>query len=456
MKKILIALIILAEISVMYGGNPIMVIRCRANAVAPTSTSPTSLFRAETVCDDDNTVSFEGHCFPLAAADGTCTSIVISGFDDLTLAPQMETIGGVEMTICVPDCSSKGTGAKWSASDQECVCFVGSEAKVIDTSSDYVTCGCPAPLEAVVIIPSIVDGTTGCQLPTKECYQAGININIDPITCDSENPATQEYKIVLTKAGGAPWVDGDAVTLTDLKNCNLLNNTNGVLDIFESFGDDARPAFTPIDVDGVPTIEIVFTKPNPNEDSEIVLRNAFVQGADQTDAEAAAANVKGIIVASCPPIVTDPCSCGPDNIVDSDGVVQFWYDELSFIGNPNQDVTVVTNTGGAGMGFLDEANQAPIVAGTILGQTDADGILTYPFFRAPGAPTEVTLQDALSTTTTILSSTCDLSVNACNNVVPTMGEWSVIVLSLMMLIVGLVSMKHKSGTLIPIKERVKK
>ena len=173
--------------------------------------------------------------------------------------------------------------------------------------------------------------------PEAECYDGELSISVDDAACDNPDPAADIIKLTLTKADGSAWVpNDDAVTINALNNCNLLNNTNGVLDVLDEAAGD-RGAFV-ADANGV--IEIQFTR-DPTQDTEIVLRNAFA-----TSFDASGANPQVIRIAACPAIVA--------------------------------------------------------------------------------------------------------------NAVPTMGEWSVIVLSLMMLILGLVSMKHKSGTLIPIKERVKK
>lgn len=170
--------------------------------------------------------------------------------------------------------------------------------------------------------------------PVVECYGAEIVVTTDFADCDNTDPVGATTKLLLTKADGSPWnPNDDAVTIDELRNCDLLNNTNGILSTLDEAAGD-RGAFV-ADASGI--IEIQFTR-DPTQDTEIVLRNANI-GLD-----------------------------------------------------------------GAG---------GPI------------RVITIPACAAVGA------------------------------VVPTMGEWGIIALTILILTLGIVAIKQKKQTLIPIKERVK-
>lgn len=427
MKKILIVFFLLCEMSIMFAGNPVMVIRCRA--LVPST--PALLFGETCDPDDPTVVTYDGHCFPIPI-DGECPSV--PGFE--YLVPQDVIIDGETVTICVPDCSqitsceSCVTPLEWNASIEACTCDDGiSTTGSEDTKEngeipeDLVICGCPEPL---IVNPfsggsGIISGTGYCTLPEQVCYDLGLDINIAPITCDQPSLLEDTIRIVIKPAPGqrpgdifTPFVD--AVTIEDLENCELLDGTGELIDLVGIFGPADRPAFV-ADASGCIIVEFL-------RDPLLETTISFLAN-------------DPIVIPACPRVL-DPCSCRPENIVDADGIVLQWYDELSYIGNPNSDVTVTAN---AGNGFLD-ATFAPFSG--VIGTTDGDGLLVVPFFRTPGETTNVTLVDEQGNSTTFMSE-CTLSVNACANIVPTMGEWGIIVLGLLMMIFSVVAVSQKTA-----------
>ena len=130
------------------------------------------------------------------------------------------------------------------------------------------------------------------------------------------------------------------------------------------------------------------------------------------------------------------------------GIVELWYDELTFTGNPSVVVSVAANN--IPEGFLNFATQAPYAVGDVIGTTDASGFLTVPFFRTPGFDTDVELQDPNSQTANLVSS-CALAVDACVDIeiVPTLGEWMVITLALLLIIFAVVAILSSRRSLLP-------
>lgn len=126
-----------------------------------------------------------------------------------------------------------------------------------------------------------------------ECYNGELNITVDDPACDNPDPAADVIKLILTRADGSPWIpNDDAITIDDLRNCNLINNTNSVLTILDDAAGD-RGAFV-ADANGL--IEIEFTR-DPTQDTEIVLRNAFA-----TDDAAPGADPQIIFIPACPAV----------------------------------------------------------------------------------------------------------------------------------------------------------
>jgi len=412
-----------------------MFIRCRQDAA--------QLFFGE-VCDTPGFITYEGHCFPLPV-NGECPSV--PGFE--FLVPMDVVIDDETVTICVPDCSSI-TGCEascigpieWKAALQACGCEEDDMPVGTETNGDIpeadAFCGCPDPLVPNLASDAgILDGSGLCILPEQVCYDLGLDINIQPYVCDQPNAVEDTISIIIKPAPGQrpgdifePFVD--AITIEDLENCELIDGTGELLDLIGIYGPGDRAAFV-ADATGCIVIDFVRDPTQPTTIS--FLSNDPIE------------------IPACPRSF-DPCSCRPENITDATGTVLFWYDELTFVGNPSTTVTVQSSNG---PGFLDTSSMAPHAG--LLGTTDAPagsstGTLVIPFFRTPGAMTNVTLVDGNGATTTLMS-TCDLSVDVCANIVPTLGEWAIMILGLLMMICSVIALRTKPKRLIPLKQKAK-
>jgi len=403
-----------------YAGNPVMVIRCGLAFLGDGGDTQ----RGEDICGD-GFVSIEGHCYILTADDGSCPD-----FPGITSYISVEAVDDVGQTVsvCIPDCSDDVcTGSSfcppeeifWNFETFSCGCEISPSAQ----GPFFETCGCPAPLVPIGRFDDRgeISLDDDCALPVQNCFDLGLEVNVMPIICDGPDPTSDTITIIVKPAGDGVFNPGiDAITIDDLENCNLLNGTQELLDVvglFDGGLDLDRPAFV---ANAARCIEIEFTR-DPTLPSIISFLGT---------------NNAPIIIPECPRVF-DPCSCRPENIVDADGIVELWYDELTFTGNPNESISVASNN--IPDGFLNFGTQAPYVNGDVIGTTDPSGLLTIPFFRTPGFDTDVSLQDPNSQTASLVSS-CTLSVDACANIVPTLGEWAVIILGLLLIICAVVAL----------------
>jgi hypothetical protein len=135
-----------------------------------------------------------------------------------------------------------------------------------------------------------------------------------------------------------------------------------------------------------------------------------------------------------PVSVTDPCNCNdPDNILNPDGSVQYFHDSLTFTGTSGDSILCTVNC----PVILDTTGTAQDF-GTLALTIPASGTLTHAFWRAPGpySETEFTVGGI---TAILAAGTCDATV--CNNNIPTIGEWGLIILSLFLVIFGIIAIK---------------
>ena len=429
-NQLILILFLLSQSSWLWAGNPVVIIRCGFALRGEVETAERGL---DALCGDGY-ISIDGHCYLLTPDDGCPDLPGVTNFISVTLD-----IGDGEMvSVCVPDCSDDvcngitcfAEDVRWDFGTFSCGCDDTTSGEALaDERAFFVTCGCPPPLVPNEFSFRGVEfiGEDFCALPVQNCFNLGIDVDIEPFICDTPTPEDEVITIIVKPAGGGLFTPGvDAITIEDLENCNLLNGTQELLDVvglFDGGQDLDRPAFVANDLG---CIEIQFTR-DPTIETVISFQG------DMNEA---------IVIPVCPRVF-DPCACRPENIVDADGIVEFWFDELTFTGNPDADITVAANNIPAG--FLTADTQLPFAVGDMLGTTNSEGLLTIPFFRTPGFDTDVELQDPTSQTAS-LTSTCTLAVDECiTEVVPTLGEWGIIVLSLLLMITSVVAFRYKES-----------
>ncbi len=133
---------------------------------------------------------------------------------------------------------------------------------------------------------------------------------------------------------------------------------------------------------------------------------------------------------ACNPIsISDPCDCA--NSIITSGVFLF-RDTLKVNTIPGAAMTVTANNGG----FMDNTNT--LITGPI-GNADGSGLFTYVFYRPPS-----TVADIIINGTPFVSPAACPAESTCTAAVPTLSQWSLIILFLIMLVVGIVTIQSKS------------
>ena len=135
-----------------------------------------------------------------------------------------------------------------------------------------------------------------------------------------------------------------------------------------------------------------------------------------------------------PVSVTDPCNCNdPQNIYNADGTVALFHDVLTFTGTSGDAILCTSNCSV----ILDNTG-TPIDFGALALTIPVSGTLTHDFWRAPG-PYSATNFTVGGITAILAAGNCDATV--CNNNIPTIGEWGLIILSLFLVIFGIIAIK---------------
>jgi len=101
-------------------------------------------------------------------------------------------------------------------------------------------------------------------------------------------------------------------------------------------------------------------------------------------------------------------------------------------------------------GFIDPSTGQSFVVGVTFGPAPGDGTITIPFQRAEGAVADI-----------IIGGTAFISPEACPDradclaaAIPTMGEWGLMILALLLLIVSVVKIKDQALILEPKKVKL--
>lgn len=129
----------------------------------------------------------------------------------------------------------------------------------------------------------------------------------------------------------------------------------------------------------------------------------------------------------------DPCFCGnPLNILNPDGTVLLFHNYLEFTAGSLPNTKVVVNSSN---NFFDEDGN-PITG--CIGFTDANGEFYFEFYHPVGIPGEANI--TAGGTGDFVSDVCQQCI--ITNAIPTLGEWGIIILSLLLLIFGVTALKQ--------------
>ena len=140
--------------------------------------------------------------------------------------------------------------------------------------------------------------------------------------------------------------------------------------------------------------------------------------------------------------IADPCGCDdPLNQRDAAGIITAFHDVLTVsTGVPNQTITLAES-----YPAFSDASLNTIPALTVLGTTDAAGILNYDFYHAPGVSGFPRISNGFTVQTARVSF-CDASI--CPAVIPpdpipTMGQWGLMIFGLLILNLSVFFMNKK-------------
>lgn len=388
-KLLKVCLLCVVTFPLLAPSNPIMIIRCGANATAPLVNSGPC---GDGDACDDGYICVNGTCVPV------CNFLPAE---------------------CISSCDDGGGTWTWNATLGTCECEFDSEGS-FTCCPTFLTPNISVDYSLDLNIANNISLGSYCTINNHPCYDGDIEYFIDPILCNATSP-TEVIKIFIIVP------DGACIQLADLQNCDLVSNDNFVLELASELGSDAAfcDEFGGGNGSGNDTIFVEFTR-DPSTATTI----------DFLD-------VEDIVIPACPPSAFDPCSCSNPNVYNADGTVQYWADTMVFNVTPGASVYLCDNRNGDG--FLDPAF-APYTQGSLLGtDSDMDGIIEVPFFNTPGEDIDISwsTSDACDVVESFFGG-CSIAVTACIvNPIPTLGQWGLMVLGLCLLITGVLA--YRSG-----------
>lgn len=300
---------------------------------------------------------------------------------------------------CVPDCAflscCSGFRPIYNPDSDQCECL----------SDDPSTAGidpnfCECPDGTIEIDDPNNPGETLCYL--ANCFEGDLGAPL--FTRDCTNP-NLEGMVQVTFCG---VVNGSFITLDELENCDAFTD-DGVSFGDLPTGDDI--VFGPADINGCISVDLVLDLDALEEPT------ITINGEEYT-------------IPSNPPCpeISDPCSCSsPFNTATG-----LYTDVLTVVNlSPMQIITLQENSSG----FYDVAGNIIPVGTTFT--ANASGELTFTFYRFEGDQVNIVLDNEIF----ISDSICPTRA-FCEREIPTLGQWGLMSLSLLLLIIGTVSYKH--------------
>lgn len=141
--------------------------------------------------------------------------------------------------------------------------------------------------------------------------------------------------------------------------------------------------------------------------------------------------------------ISDPCSCAdPKNIKNANGDIIFFHDILRVVAGPSEAVTLTANSGV----FLSNSTTPTAVApSTIIGTTNAAGVLEVEFFHADGVAGNISISTPSGTGNFAVSACFN---NSCKTPIPTMSQWGLIIFGLLVLNLGIIFLYKKQSQFI--------
>ena len=306
-------------------------------------------------------------------------------------------------------------------------------ASLDPVGAPFMLMDCPCEADAGTLT---ADGTAPCVAGDETAYTISATANGD-ITV----PTDYETIYVLTSGTGFV-IEATATTPSfDLVALGLpLSGTYTIHTLVAETSDNTSADFLDLSVvvPGTTTAADVI---------DIVTNNDICASLDPVGAP--------FMLMDCPPVLTpdisisDPCACGKDGniLVTADGVEVLFFIETVTIDIPTGATGVdIIETGNAG---IFDATVDPAVATSPMftnqGDTDMDGFdeWTATFYHAPGTGYSlmVDVEADGETTPLAIENSCTQCIDISN--VPTVGEWGLIMLGLLMSIAAIVGIRQR-------------
>lgn len=404
--RCLLSLLFVLIISYSEAGNPVMLIRCAL----------VSLQCADCGCPNGYFESAAGDCYKRSMSEDDCPEGLV----------RKEVGDGIY--ICVPDCAdiTLRDGASNNCDESGSVWNIDVNGCLFDSEVQGFSelCGCPAGFETNFddgFKTNIGESGSGfCRIPAKTCYDGDITFSIDPIVCDEDIRSAS----VTVTIKGVPA--GQYISISELENCELITDDNFLLALKEVYSADAG-----FESNSEGCIVIEFQR-----DPTLPTVIKFV-------------DVDSITIPACPTLdAADPCSCNPNNVTDANGIVQYWYDELTITGTPDDTIRLVQNI--TPLGFLkptpSTGSETPFSNNEVLGVIRMSGVLVIPYYKKVGSDINITFDDDNNPMTagTAFTEVCNVDPASCLVAapIPTLSQWSVFILGLLLLIVSTVTSWH--------------
>ena len=356
---------------------------CDATGVCISIPYVVAVERAQRGCPDDD----NDDCTVLTCVDRTCVFLPIN--------PEPTDLECWQTAILDTEtCMWEVTGSPPDCEDNDC--------NTAD-SYDSTTCEC---VNTPITPPSCDDDdcTTTDSYDTSVCEC--VNTPITPPSCDDDDCTTMDsYDTSICECVNAPITppscDDDNCTTTDSYDtdiCACVNTPN-----------------TPADCD----------------DDNDCTKDSF----DEATCECLNEEITGCGI---PFIISiaDPCSCGnPNNIILEDGTVLF-YDIITVTTEPGLPSVNLSSNDGR---LLTETG-LPVPVGTEFIETTALGVYILEVYTLMETPAVIEVSNGFSVKLFITDS-CTCAI------IPTMGEWGLISLFLLLLIIGITAIKSRDTLL---------
>lgn len=340
------------------------------------------------------------------------------------------------INICVPsgDClvcpdieGDSGT-LLWDDDLQAYACrYISGPASgpvvVFAEAPDFETgCGCDAVI-GTVLTDVVINGETITTCAFPQCYNGGFS---DPVY-DCSGFTNNVIKVTICDIP-----PGRFLTIEDVDNCEFLNPTFASLFAVTN-GNSEDVGLGPANAMGCITFDLDIADPS-------VMATISFDGPDlNIDPNTCAPLPPPDVPLSLNVSINDPCTCSsPFNPASG-----LYTDRLIVSGlTPNQNITLTKNT----EGFKDIFGN-PLVINTTTMMANAAGIVSFTFYKLEGETTNIELtipQPGLLPSLVepfVASAPCPLQAD-CPKLVPTLGQWGLISLSLILLIFGVTKIKE--------------